>query len=149
MCFSHSKIQNLFSFSRKWYVGFPGGSLVKNPDNTGYMSLIPRLGGSPTQVNSNPLQYSCLGPPTERGAWWATVHGVTRVRHDLATTPPPQLMALKKFQHVSAVFHNGPYSEKWLRVFSRQLCKKSITWSHPYCSHPSSVKLASPNWISL
>ena len=37
------------------------------------------------------LWYSCLGNPMNRGAWWATVHGVTRVRHNLATKPPPTL----------------------------------------------------------
>ena len=35
--------------------------------------------------NDNPLQYSCLGNPVDRGAWWATVHGVERIRHDLVT----------------------------------------------------------------
>ena len=119
--------------------------------DAGDVGLIPGSGRSPGEGNGNPLQYSCLGNPMDRGAWWATVHGVTRVRHDLETTPPPpQLMALlKKLQYKSAVFHNGPYSEKWVRVFSRQLCKKPITCLHRYCSHPSSIKLASPNWISL
>ena len=37
--------------------------------------------------NDNPLQYSCLGNPTDRGAWQAIAHGVTRVRHDLLTKP--------------------------------------------------------------
>ena len=39
--------------------------------------LIPRSGRSPGEGNSIPLQYSCLGNPTDRGAWWAIVHGVT------------------------------------------------------------------------
>ena len=39
-----------------------------------------------------PLQYSCLENPMDRGAWWATVQGVTRVRHDLATKSPPILI---------------------------------------------------------
>ena len=40
--------------------------------------------------NGNPLQYSCLGNPMDRGAWWGSpVHGVSRVGHDLATKPPP------------------------------------------------------------
>ena len=39
--------------------------------------------------NGNPLQYSCLDNPMDRGAWQATVHGVARVGHDLATKPPP------------------------------------------------------------
>ena len=51
-------------------------------------SLTPGLGRSPGGVNDNPLQYSCLGNPLNRGALWAPVHGVARVRHDLATKPP-------------------------------------------------------------
>ena len=43
------------------------------------------LGRSPEEGNGDPLQHSCLGNPMNRGAWKATVHGVTRVRHDLAT----------------------------------------------------------------
>ena len=39
--------------------------------------------------NVNPLQYSCLENPMDRGAWWATVHEVSRVGHNLATKPPP------------------------------------------------------------
>ena len=47
------------------------------------------LGISPGVGNGNPLQYSCLENPMDRGAWQAAVHGVARVRHDLATKPPP------------------------------------------------------------
>ena len=42
-------------------------------------------GGTPREGNGNALQYSRLGNPMDRGAWWATVHGVTRVGHDLVT----------------------------------------------------------------
>ena len=56
--------------------------------NAGDLGLIPGLGRSPGEGNGNPLQYSCLESPLDRGAWWATVHGVTRVRYDLATKPP-------------------------------------------------------------
>ena len=48
---------------------------------------IPGLGRSPGEGNGNPLQYYCLENPMDRGAWLATVHGVPRVRHDLATKP--------------------------------------------------------------
>jgi len=59
--------------------GFPGGSVVKNPPtNSGDASLITGLGRSPGEGNDNPLQYSCLGNPMDRGAWWATVPGVTK-----------------------------------------------------------------------
>ena len=49
--------------------GFPGGSVVKNPPaNTGDMGSISGLGKSPGERNGNPLQYSCLGNPMDRGA---------------------------------------------------------------------------------
>ena len=55
--------------------------LVKNPPaNTGDLrdeGSIPGSGRSPGGGNGNPLQYSCLENPMDRGAWWATVHGVT------------------------------------------------------------------------
>ena len=50
--------------------------------------LIPGSGRSPGEGNGHPVQYSCLGNPMDRGDWWVTVHGVARVRHDLATKPP-------------------------------------------------------------
>ena len=65
--------------------GFLAGSAVKNsPANAGDMSLIPGSGRSPEEGNSNPLQYSCLGNPMDRGAWWAIVHGVARVGPELS-----------------------------------------------------------------
>ena len=42
------------------------------------MGLIPVGRRSPGEGNGNPLQYSCKGNPVDRGAWWATVHGVTK-----------------------------------------------------------------------
>ena len=60
-------------------VGFPGGSMLKNlPTNAGDVSLIPGLGRSPGGGNGNPLQYSSLENPMDRGAWRATVHGITK-----------------------------------------------------------------------
>ena len=44
----------------------------------GDVSSIPGLGRSPGEGNGNPLQYSCLENPMDRGAWWATVHGVAK-----------------------------------------------------------------------
>ena len=46
--------------------------------------LIPRSGRSPGEGNGKPLQYSCLENPMDRGAWWATVHGVTKSRTQLS-----------------------------------------------------------------
>ena len=59
--------------------GFPSDSVVKNPPaNLGDLSLIPGSGRSPGEGNGNPLQYSCLGNPMDRGAGWATVHEVKK-----------------------------------------------------------------------
>ena len=49
----------------------------------GDMGLIIGVGRSPGNVNGNPLQYYCLGNPMDRGAWWATVHGVAKSRTQL------------------------------------------------------------------
>ena len=63
--------------------GFPGGSAIKNPPAyagaTGDTGSVPGLGRSPGGGNGNPLQYSCLGNPMDRGAWQATVHGVAEL----------------------------------------------------------------------
>ena len=76
--------------SSRQCLGFPGGSVVKNPPaNIGDAGSIPGWGRSPGEGNGNPFQYSCLENSMDPGAWWAAVHGVTRVGHDLATKPPP------------------------------------------------------------
>ena len=55
--------------------------VVKNPSaSAGDMSLIPGSGRSPGEGNGNALQCSCPGNPVDRGAWWATVHGVAKSR---------------------------------------------------------------------
>ena len=82
----------------KWYplmvlisisliMGFPGDSVVKNPPaNAGDTGLIPGPGRSPREGNSNPLKYSCLGNPMDRGVWQATIHGThKKVRQNLVT----------------------------------------------------------------
>ena len=59
---------------------FPGGSTVKNLlTNARDMGSISGSGRSPEGGSGNPLQYSCLGNPMDRGAWWATAHGVAKV----------------------------------------------------------------------
>ena len=58
-------------------MGFPSGSVVKNPPaNAGDMDLILGSERSSGEGNGNPLQYSCLENPMDRGARWAAVHGV-------------------------------------------------------------------------
>ena len=59
--------------------GVAGGSVVKNLLATaGDVGLIPESERSPGEGNGNSLQYSCPGNPMGRGAWWTTVHRVTK-----------------------------------------------------------------------
>ena len=68
--------------------GFPGGSVVRNPPASAGDSRdrgsTPGLGRSPGGEHGNPLQYSCLENPLDRGAWRATVHGVAKSRTRLS-----------------------------------------------------------------
>ena len=79
--------QDVSSFSPKWnlisrfevVLGFPGGSVGKaSAYNAGDPGSIPGSGRSPGEGNGNPLEYSCLGNPMDRGAWKATVHAVAK-----------------------------------------------------------------------
>ena len=66
-------------------LGFSGGSEVKvSASNAGDLGSIPELGRSPGEGNGNPLWYSCLENPMDRGAWWAIVHGVAKSRTRLS-----------------------------------------------------------------
>ena len=60
-----------------------GGAVVNNLlADVGDRALSLHQGESPGGGNGNPLQYSCLESPMDRGAWWATVYGVAKVKHD-------------------------------------------------------------------
>ena len=84
-----------------WYIrwAFQVALVVKNPSTSAgdvrNVSSIPGSGRSPEEGYGNPLQYSCLENPMDSGTRQATVHGVARVRYDLATQlqvgPPVRL----------------------------------------------------------
>ena len=68
-----------FSYFNICVGGFPGGSDSKQPTcSVGDLGLTPGLERSPGEGNGYPLNSSCLGNPMDRGAWWATLHGVTK-----------------------------------------------------------------------
>ena len=68
-----------FTSCPSYIMSFPGGSVVKNlPANAGDAGSIPQSGRSPGEGNGNPLQYSSLGNPIDRGAWQASVYGVAK-----------------------------------------------------------------------
>jgi len=73
-------------------LGFPGGSVGKESAcNMEDMGLVPGLGRSPGGGHGNPLQYSYLENPVDRGGWWAAVLGFQRVGHDWMTKHSTQL----------------------------------------------------------
>ena len=102
-------------------MGFPGGAVVKKqPANAGAardMDSIPGSGRSLGVGNGNPLQYSCLGNPTEiSGAWRATVHGVAKSRTQL-----------NAHAHTHRYLTNIPPSRKsgWLEN-SKIVCQRPV-----------------------
>ena len=70
--------RTLFATVSTNFLGFPGGSVVKNPpanaEDAKEVGLISESGRSPGEGNVSPLQYSCLQNPMGRGAWRAIVH---------------------------------------------------------------------------
>ena len=75
----------LFYFSSSWYFlvwntasSFPDGLVDKESVCNAGDLVFPGSGRSPGEGNGNPLQYSCLGNPMDRGAWRAMVHGVVK-----------------------------------------------------------------------
>ena len=81
---------------------FPDSSEDKaSACHAGDQGLIPWLGRSPGEGNGNPLQYSCLENPMDRGAWPATVHGVTKSQTRLS-----EFTSLLHFKAFDCVDHN-------------------------------------------
>ena len=92
-------------YSYIYICGFPDGSAVKNPAcNAGNADVgsIPGSGRSPGGGNGNPFQYSCLENPMDKGAWWATVHGVTKSR--------PRLIRAEQREHAHMYTLQGAQS---------------------------------------
>ena len=83
-------IEPLFPQAQSFVSGETGSIFPMKEEsayNAGDQGSIPESGRSPGEGNGNPLQYSCLENPIDRGAWQATVHGVERVGHNLVTKP--------------------------------------------------------------
>ena len=71
-------------------LGFPCSSVGKESAcNAGHLGLTPGLGRCLGERNGNPLQYSWLENPLDRGAWQSAAHGVARIGYNLATKPLP------------------------------------------------------------
>ena len=107
--------------------------------NAGDPGSIPGSGRSPGEGNGNPLQYSCLENPMDRGALQAIVHEVSRVGYDLVTKPKrnPQIgrkylqwdqqwVNIQNIQAACITQYNTPHPEKWAEDLSKHLFKQDI-----------------------
>ena len=84
-------------------LGFPHSSVSKKSAcNAGGLGSIPGSGRPPGKGNGNPLHYSCLENPMDREAWQAIVYGLTAVRYDLVTKPPPNIPRVEKYRCIES-----------------------------------------------
>ena len=113
-------------FNRIWLQRFPDGSMVKNPPfNAGDAwdsHSIPGSGRCPGEGNGNPLQYSYLGNPMDRGAWWTTVHGDTKSQIGLSTCTEPQSKCFDFFGTTMLSFTKMLLKTKWWQGSEESAC---------------------------
>ena len=106
MCYPDTPVL-LYSVAQGHYVGFPGGTEVKNAGDTRDSGLISGSRRSSREGNDNPLQYFCLENSMDRGAWQATTH---RVRYD-SESDMTQPMCVCAWSHthtrLPAAYSNG------------------------------------------
>ena len=116
------------SLLRKVSSRFPGGTSGKESTaNSGDTCSILGWGRSPREGNGNPLQYSCLGNPMDRGAWWATVHVVAKDRTWQSTPACMQkCLALRSRLHPN----NVSIVHRSLCPVCHQLRNTATTFSH-------------------
>ena len=126
--------------------GFPGGAGVKNlPANardTRVMVSIPGSGRSPEVGNGNPLQYFCLGNPTDRGAWGATVHGVAKSWTQLSTqhTRENKIKDCRKLGKLAVLFPT--VAQQVLCSSGSQTYPLRTTWR----AWPQTARPTPPQW---
>ena len=94
-------------------MGFPGGSDGKYACNAGDPGSIPGLGRPPGEGNGNPLHSFCLENPMDRGAWMATVHGVTKIGYDRPSNKV-FLFRTRSYVQCLVMMYKGKESEKYM-----------------------------------
>ena len=101
-------------------MAFPGGSDGKaSTYNVEDPGLIPGLERSPGEGNGNPLQYSCLENPMDRGAWLATVHGVTKKESEATSLSPSKAfeeLEVKSTLPAATWWQNHIFNQDWQQV---------------------------------
>ena len=118
--------------------GFPGSSVGEESVwNVGDPDSIPGSGRCPGEGNGNPLQYSCLENPMDRGTWQATVHGVSRVRHWLSDHHHQEVKAQSPNHWTSRKFPSQPFFIIFLSYVPLCLIEIKalilVTWVHGHC----------------
>ena len=86
-------------YKNNYVIALSGSSVGKESASNVRDLFIAGWGRSPGEGNGNPLQYSCLENPMDRGAWQASVHGLQRIGHDLVTKPPLRYFSVTKEKH--------------------------------------------------
>ena len=123
--------------------GFPYSSAGKESVcNAGDLGLILGLGRSFGEGHGNPLQYSCLEHPMDRGAWWATVHGVARVGHGLVTKAPPR--ATRESQELS-----GEEDKRWPCSHSLKCPRQQLQIADKHLTQTVSLRRSPWAWPIL
>ena len=127
---------------------FPGGSDGKvSVYNVRDLGLIPGLGRFPGEGNGNPLQYSCLENPMGGGAWWATVHGVTKSQTRLSdftftfTLHITSLVA-QMVKRLPAVWETWVQYLGWENPLEKEMATHSSTlaWKSPWTEEPGGLQ---------
>ena len=139
------------------YMGLPQWlSYKESVCNAWDLGSIPGSGKSSGGGNGNPLRYSCLGNPMDRGASWATVHEVARVAHDLVTKLTLPELCMYRVLRVSSCFHsvfliltktkdhNNSLGELWSVEISYTDCKLTNTLKATW---PKNVLPTIPQWL--
>ena len=134
--------------------GFPRTSVDKDSAcSTGDPGSIPGSGRSPGEGNDNLLRFSCLENPIDRGTWWATVHRVPRVGHDLRLTLPsfhsdsPHLMTPTSCPLYVLVFQFVTLA-KWVMSLSH-LWLFATPWTVAYQASPPMGFSRQEHWSGL
>ena len=135
-------------------MGFPGGSDGKESAyNVSDLGLIPGSGRFPGEGNDNPLQYSCLENPMNRGACWATGHGIAKSWTQLSDWTELKINSL--FQlcvcHLTRDFPGGSDSKEsasnagdldWEDTLEKEMATHSniVAWEIPWTEEPGRLQ---------
>ena len=149
-------IRSILSRFLKCWICCPGGSVVKNPPaNARDASSIPGSGRSPGEGNGNPLQYSCLENPMDRGAWQATVYVVIKEwdtteqlkQQMIKIVSQPSLSVSIKYHWAKWIISNNDHFRDIMHpsclktnMFHRVGHKFLLTLDIPLCRHSFTLK---------